>query len=194
MISKLRGIIEDLKPTEVLIDVGGVGYQCSIPFSTFEKLQGEREASLFVHTYHREDQLRLFGFFTLLEKNLFMMLLGISGIGPAMSLSILSGISIDVLVRAIKSNDPGALLRVPGVGKAKAEKLIFELGRKAKKIEALTQEIPESASSRGEAVEALVSLGFDEARASRAVEAAMKESARDDTEHLLKTALKLLAQ
>ncbi|TAL36432.1 MAG: Holliday junction branch migration protein RuvA [Spirochaetes bacterium] len=193
MISKLRGKIDELKPAEVVIDAGGVGYRCSIPFSTYEKLRGDSEAVLHIYTHHREDQLRLFGFYTQTEKNLFMMLLGIPGIGPAMSLAILSGISIDVLVGAVKANNPGALMRIPGVGKAKAEKLIFELARKAKKIEALTQDVSAPVTARSEAIEALVSLGFDDARASKAVEAAVKENPSADTEHVLKAALKLLA-
>ena len=99
MISKIRGTIDELKPTEVIIDVSGVGYGLSIPLSTYEKIQQLKETSLYVYTHHKEDQLRLFGFFTEVERNLFTILLDISGIGPSMALSILSGISIHLVRR-----------------------------------------------------------------------------------------------
>ena len=83
MIARIKGMIEELRPTEAIVDVGGVGYRCSIPLSTYERLVGHREVSLFVYTYHREDQFRLFGFFSQRERDLFAVLIGITGIGPA---------------------------------------------------------------------------------------------------------------
>jgi len=103
MISKIRGSIDELKPTEVVIDVSGVGYRLGIPLTTYEKIQQSCDTTLFVYTLHREDQLRLFGFYTEVERSLFTILLDISGIGPAMALSILSGISINLFVEAVKT-------------------------------------------------------------------------------------------
>ena len=116
MIAKLKGKIDEIKPTELILDVNGVGYEIHIPLSTYEKIQGLEETSLYIYTHHKEDQLKLFGFFTINEKNIFKLLLNISGIGPAMGISILSGISIDLLIEAVRSQNPGMLIKVPGIG------------------------------------------------------------------------------
>jgi Holliday junction DNA helicase, RuvA subunit len=193
MISKIKGKIDELKPTEVVLDVQGVGYGLSIPLSTYEKIQSVREASLYVYTHHREDQLKLFGFFTEGERNLFSMLLNISGIGPAMAISILSGISINLLVEAVQSENPGLLTKIPGIGKAKAEKLIFELKRKLKKLKSYTGEVEEPHTHKNDAIEALVTLGFDDARSARIVEEIIKDDPSVSIETIIKDALKLLS-
>jgi holliday junction DNA helicase RuvA len=193
MISKIRGAIDELKPTEVVIDVSGVGYGLSIPLSTYEKIQQLNEATLYVYTHHREDQLRLFGFFTEVERNLFTILLDISGIGPAMALSILSGISINLLVESVETENAGLLMKIPGVGKAKADKLIFELKRKLKKLKAFTGPTDERHTYKTDAVEALVSLGFDETKSIRAVDEAIKNNPDASIETIIKESLKLLS-
>jgi Holliday junction DNA helicase RuvA len=193
MISKIKGVIDELKPTEVVIDVSGVGYGLSIPLSTYEKIQQSSETTLYVHTLHREDQFRLFGFHTEVERNLFTILLDISGIGPSMALSILSGISINLLVEAVETENAGLLMKIPGIGKAKADKLIFELKRKLKKLKAFAGPIEERHTHKNDAVEALVSLGFDEAKALRAVDEAVKNSPDLSIEAIIKNSLKLLS-
>lgn len=193
MINKIRGTVEDLKPMEVIIDVSGVGYGLSIPLSTYEKIQHLKETSLYVYTHHKEDQLRLFGFFTEVERNLFTILLGISGIGPAMALSILSGISIHFLVEAVEMENPGLLMKIPGIGKAKAEKLIFDLKRKINKLKAFVGPTEERHTYKTDAIEALVSLGFDETRSARAIDEALKCSPDASIEQLIKDSLKLLS-
>ncbi len=190
MIARIKGMIEELRPTEAIVDVGGVGYRCSIPLSTYERLVGHREVSLFVYTYHREDQFRLFGFFSQRERDLFAVLIGITGIGPAMALSILSGITTEDLVRAVRSGDLAPLMRVPGIGRSKAEKLVFELGRRLKNIEVVSNEAGVKQSARNEAIEALAALGFDEGRAARAVDELLRADPSLPIEPLVKAALK----
>lgn len=193
MISRIKGTIEDLKPTDVVIYAQGVGYGLSIPLSTYEKIQSCSEAALYVHTYHREDQLRLFGFFTEDERSLFVMLLNINGIGPSMALSILSGISIGDLVEAVRSDDTELLTKIPGIGKAKAEKLIFDLKRRLKKMESFTGVSHRPRALYHDAIEALVTLGYDEAKSSRIVEEIVKRDNAASVEDIIKNALKQLS-
>jgi holliday junction DNA helicase RuvA len=193
MISKIRGVIDELKPTEVVIDVSGVGYGLSIPLSTYEKIQQSTEVTLYAYTLHREDQLKLFGFYTEGERNLFTILLDISGIGPSMALSLLSGISINLLVESVETENAGLLMKIPGIGKAKADKLIFELKRKLKKLKAFASPTEERHTYKTDAVEALISLGFDESKAIRAVDEAIKNSPGSSIETIIKDSLKLLS-
>jgi len=190
MIARLRGTVEDLKPTELVLDVGGVGYHLSIPFSTFEKIRGLGEVSLFVHTHVREESIRLFGFCSAEERSLFQILLGISGIGPAVALSLLSGLSIGALVAAVREENPGLLMKVPGIGSGKADKLIFELKRRMKKLEGFAAETGRAPSVRGDAVEALVSLGFDEKRSSAVVDSLLRDNSAMPIEELVRASLK----
>lgn len=193
MIAKLTGRIDELKPTELILDVRGVGYQLSIPVSTYEKIAGSDEITLHVYTHHKEDQLKLFGFVSENEKNLFSMLLKVSGIGPAMGLSMLSGIPIEQLIGAVKDNNPSILTRVPGIGKSKAEKLVFELRRKIKKIEELGIDTQGKTKTGDEALEALISLGFDEINASQVIDSLLQKNPEISIEKLVKSALQLLS-
>lgn len=193
MIARLKGKIEEIKPTEMILDVNGVGYHLHIPFSTYEKVFPLGEAILFVFTYHKEDQLKLFGFYTEQEKHLFSVLLNITGIGPSVALSLLSGISPERLIEAVKTENPALLMRVPGIGRTKAEKLIFELKRKMKKLEAHSGEVSVKMTFRNEAVEALVSLGFEEVKSAALVDALAEEHPDASVESLVKQALRRLA-
>lgn len=193
MIAKIRGIIDELKPTEVILDVQGVGYGMTIPLSTYEKIQSLTETALFVYTLHREDQFKLFGFYTENERSLFVMLLNISGIGPAMAISILSGITISRLIEAVQSDNISLLTKIPGIGNTKAEKLVFELKRKLKKLNTLAGPQDIAQTYRNDAIEALVTLGFDDAKSSRVVEELLKQNPADSIEAIIKEALKLLS-
>ncbi len=194
MISKITGTIDELKPTEVILDVHGVGYGLSIPLSTYEKIQACGDVTLYVYTIHREDQLKLIGFYTEEEKNIFTMLINISGIGPAMALSILSGITIGRLIQAVQTDNSSLLTTIPGIGKAKAEKLVFELKRKLKKLTQYAGRSEENVRTpREDAVEALVSLGFDESKSSRAVDSIIARNPESSIEHIIKESLKSLA-
>jgi len=193
MIAKLKGRIEELKPTELILDVCGVGYQVFIPFSTYDKIQGKDEIQVYIYTLHKEDQFKLFGFSSENEKQLFSILLNISGIGPAMALSILSGMEIDLLLDAVRNGNSSLLTKIPGVGKAKAEKLVFELKRKVKKLESFTSSGSRKPSVRNDAVEALASLGFDESSALRSVDEILNKFPDIPIEELIKNALKSLS-
>jgi len=194
MIAKLKGTIDELKPTELILDVNGVGYHLQIPFTTYEAIQDKKNITLFVYTLHKEDQFRLFGFHGHREKDLFSILLNISGIGPSMALSLLSGISIEMLVESVQTENTGLLVKIPGIGKSKAEKLIFELKRKLKKLEEFSGPYEgKQDSSRNDAVEALVSLGFDEKKSTQIVDEIRKGDADASLEIIIKEALKVFS-
>jgi Holliday junction DNA helicase RuvA len=128
MIAYLRGILIESSFTSAVIDVNGVGYEVNIPLSTFDKLPLEGgEAELLVHTIVREDAITLFGFATKEERNLFKILIGVSGIGGKLANAILSSMAVENFVGAVKSNQTAVLSKIPGVGKKTAERLIVEL-------------------------------------------------------------------
>jgi len=193
MIGKLKGDVEDLKPTEMILDVKGVGYELTIPFSTYEKIQNEKSVSLFIHTIHKEDQFRLFGFYTKIEKDIFKSLIHVSGIGPAMAISVLSGITPERLIEAIKSQNPLLLTKIPGIGKTKAEKLVFELKRKLPLLERIAGPANETPSKTSDAVEALVALGFDENKSVKCVNEITISRGEIGIEEIIKEALKLIS-
>ena len=192
MIGKLQGKPEDLKANSLIINVNGVGYSVAIPFSTYESILNLEEVTLYIHTIHKEDQFKLYGFFTLEEKEVFSLLLSISGIGPSMALAILSGLSIEEFVNIVKESNISQLIKIPGIGKSKAEKLLFEMNRKIKKIEELSGPPVKSTNLRNEAVEALVSLGFDEKKSCLMIDEIRKESPDATIEFVIKSALRRL--
>jgi len=193
MIGKLKGEIEELKPTEMILDVNGVGFELTIPFTTYEKIQNEKKVTLYIHTIHREDQFRLFGFYSKSEKDIFVSLIGVSGIGPAMAISILSGITPQKLVEAVKSQDIALLVRIPGIGKTKAEKLVFELKRKLPMLERITGPVSETPAITNDAVEALVALGFDEKKSIKCIDEIIRSKGDISIEEIIKDALKLIS-
>jgi len=193
MIGKLKGEIEELKPTEMILDVNGVGFELTIPFTTYEKIQNEKKVTLYIHTIHREDQFRLFGFYSKSEKDIFVSLIGVSGIGPAMAISILSGITPQKLVEAVKSQDIALLVRIPGIGKTKAEKLVFELKRKLPMLERITGPVSDTPAITNDAVEALVALGFDEKKSIKCIDELIRSKGDISIEEIIKDALKLIS-
>ncbi len=194
MIAKLKGIIDEVKPAGIILDVNGVGYELQIPFVTFEKIRSLKEVVLYVHTHHREDQFRLFGFHTEQLKNIFSTLISISGIGPSMALSILSAISVERLLEAVRSDNAPYLTKIPGIGKAKADKLVFELKRKMRKLEDIAGEADETPSLKRDAVDALVALGFDETGSSNIVGKILQDNPNSTVESLIKGSLKELSR
>ncbi|HVG27248.1 MAG TPA: Holliday junction branch migration protein RuvA [Acidobacteriaceae bacterium] len=180
MIAHLRGTILSKSPSAVIVDCGGVGYELAISVSTFTELGPEgKETRLHVHTHVREDALSLFGFFELTEKRLFERLLTISGIGPKLAITVLSGISADRLVGAIRAGDHATLTKIPGIGKKTAERVVLEL---KDKLDDMTGATPQStaAPSLGavadDVLSALVNLGYPRPIAQKAVESAAKDS------------------
>ena len=192
MIAKLTGKIDEIKPTSIILDVHGVGYGLTIPVSTFDRIQHLAETSLYVHTIHREDNFKLFGFATQKEKSLFRILLGVSGIGPSIAISLISSITAERITEAVKTENSGLLLKVPGIGKSKAEKLIFELKRKIELLEEISDQVEEVFSPSRDAVDALVALGFDELKAKKCVNNIVKEKIDLGVEEIIKESLKIL--
>jgi Holliday junction DNA helicase RuvA len=197
MIGQLRGKLAEKRPNQVLVDVGGVGYVVLVPLSTFAAL-GElhTEVTLLIHTHVREDALSLYGFVSSREKHLFELLLSASGVGPSLALKILSGMSVDELVPAIRGSDLGRLTKIPGVGRKTAERMVVEL---KDKLEAVVIEVerPVASSPAGveaDVVSALVNLGYETRTAEKAVEEARKEMGTGNFEKLLRGALQALSQ
>jgi Holliday junction DNA helicase RuvA len=180
MISRLKGTIVSRTPSEVVIDVNGVGYQLSVPAPTSEALEGVRgEAVLLTHLHVREDVLQLFGFATEAERETFRLLLSVNGIGPKVALGILSGIRVPELRSAIARGNAPLLSSVPGVGRKTAERLIVELRGKMTDDESSPHIVPSSSGQlkiRSEAIVALMSLGHNRAAAEKAVRSAVADS------------------
>jgi holliday junction DNA helicase RuvA len=191
MIAHLTGKLLQKKPNCVVVDAHGVGYAVQIPLSTFYQLGDEGSSvSLRVHTYVREDTLALFGFLSDQEKALFEKLISISGIGPKLGISIMSGASVDDLVRSIRSGDLVRLTRIPGVGKKTAERMVLEL---RDKMPAVTQEEAPAAHSLSrleeDVVSALVNLGYQQALAERVC--AKTAESMPEAERTFETVLRL---
>ena len=200
MIAHLRGKLLSKKPNRVIIETGGVGYEVSIPVSTFYELGEEgSEVSLRVFTHVREDALSLYGFRTDQEKKLFERLIAVAGVGPKLAITILSGLEMDELVPAIRKGDIARLLRMPGVGKKTAERLVVELRDKLMDLESAAEK-PEPAPATDldraeeDALSALVNLGYARGAAETAVREAHAASPNGDFEQLLRSSLRLLAR
>jgi Holliday junction DNA helicase RuvA len=181
MISSLQGILRTKSPTEITIDVNGVGYLVSISLSTYQELKGLNEpVFLLTHLYVRDDAMQLFGFATEEERRIFELLLSVSGIGPRTALGILSGRSPNDLKEAISREDLDALTSMPSIGKKTAERLIVELRDKIVTLGEATAGEPSTQSKerrRAEALMALSALGFPRAVAEKALRQVLSEDA-----------------
>ena len=193
MIGRLTGRVASKAPDQVLLDVAGVGYLVHIPLSTFYELpEQESPASLWIHTHVREDALALYGFLTERERSLFLLLLGVTGIGPRVALTVLSGIPPTELVDALRQQDVRRLVAVPGVGKKTAERMVLELAEKAGKLPGDTPGKAPAAVAADDVISALVNLGYRKAEAERAVDAIARTGAPADFGDFLKEALRRL--
>jgi len=193
MIGSLRGKLVDKRPNQILLDVGGVGYQVHIPLSTFTALGAlHDETTLLIHTHVREDQFNLFGFISAREKHCFELLISASGVGPSLALKILSGMSLEELVPAIRKGDLAQLVRIPGVGRKTAERMVVELRDKLAVVDVREPGKPATRSQlESDVASALVNLGYDERSVERAIEKG-RASADADFEKLLREALQIL--
>jgi Holliday junction DNA helicase RuvA len=193
MIGLLRGKIIDKRPNVVLIDVGGVGYHVQIPLSTFAGLGAlHQEATLLIYTHVREDQLSLYGFLTAREKQCFELLISASGVGPSLALKILSGMGIEELVPAIRKGDLAQLVRIPGVGKKTAERIVLELRDRLAAVDVPESGKPATRSQlESDVSSALVNLGYDERSVERAIEQS-RAGANGDFEKLFRGSLQIL--
>ncbi len=196
MIGRLRGILAEKQPPLLLIDIGGVGYEVEAPMSTFYQLP-ETGATVTLHTHLvvREDAHLLFGFASEGERRLFRTLIKVNGVGAKLALTILSGIAADEFARCVQENDTAALVRLPGVGKKTAERLIVEMRDRLADWEgAVTLSGAAPVESRGgsdelrDAISALVSLGYKPPEASRLVSKVETEGL--SSEEIIRAALK----
>ncbi len=201
MIASLRGILVRKSPTEIVVDVQGVGYMIHIPLSTFEAIgEVNSSVSLFTFLHVREDSLQLYGFMSEEELETFRLLISVAGIGPKMAQGILSGIPVTDLKGHIASGNSGALTSVPGIGRKLAERLVVELREKIGKLESLPG-LPAGSSesqrhARSEALLALTSLGYARTVAEKALRAAIHETNGTDAsvEALIKAALRYVSR
>ena len=202
LIARLTRKLTQKQPNAIIVDVGGVGYELIVPLSTFYDLGVPgSEVTLRVYTYVREDALQLYGFHSDRERRLFLLLTSVSGIGPRLAITVLSGLNAEELIVAIQQNNLARLVAIPGVGKKTAERLIVEL---RDKVTALAGALPEdlitgvagreSSSMRDDLVSALVNLGYQRNAADKAVSAAFAEDVGSTFESALKRALRALSR
>jgi Holliday junction DNA helicase RuvA len=200
MIALLRGTIVRRSPNRLIVEAGGVGYDVQIPLSTFYALSADsRDVVLEIHTQVREDAISLFGFHTIEEKRLFEHLIGVSGIGPKLACTVLSGLPPAEIVSAISRGDAARLTKIPGVGRKTAERMLVELKDKVTDLspEAATPvRAPGDPLSVRDAVSALVNLGYREESARAAVSRAASRAGPDapPVDVLLKDALRILSE
>jgi Holliday junction DNA helicase RuvA len=189
MIGRLTGVIAEKSPPQVLVDVNGVGYELDVPMSTFYNLPGIGDRStLLTHFVVREDAQQLFGFLTSGERSTFRLLVKISGIGPRTALAILSGLSVAELAGAVSRQESGRLVKVPGIGKKTAERLLLELKGKLAPDLALPTATA-ATDAQADIVQALLALGYNEREAAAALKALPADVAVSDG---IKLALKAL--
>lgn len=200
MIAFLRGKLFEKHPNQVIIETGGVGYEVAIPISTFSALPGTgSDVALRIHTHVREDALALFGFFTSEEKALFERLISVSGIGPALAIKVLSGVATSTVIDAIRNGHVDQLVRIPGVGKKTAERMVLELKDKLDGLEggvarpAVTLKAePPLDPMEEDVLSALLNLGCNRASAETAVRKAKAAEPGAAFEPMFRRALELV--
>ncbi|MBO0860069.1 MAG: Holliday junction branch migration protein RuvA [Chloracidobacterium sp.] len=203
MIAHITGKLIQKQPNSVIVDVGGVGYELTVPLSTFYDL-GEpgAEVSLRAYTYVREDALQLFGFRTEREKRLFLLMIGVSGVGPKLAITALSGMSAEELIHAIRTENLAKLVGVPGIGKKTAERMLVELKDKVSQLASPEMEEQMKAGAmisvgealRDDLISALINLGYQRAAVEKAISTVLNEKHDANFEAALKQALRKLAK
>ncbi|HEY6232893.1 MAG TPA: Holliday junction branch migration protein RuvA [Pyrinomonadaceae bacterium] len=207
MIAHLSGTLLSKEPNAVILDVGGVGYEVTIPISTFYDLEeAGSNVKLRVYTHVREDALQLYGFKTLRERELFMRLISVSGIGPRLGITLLSGMSADEMIASIRTNNLARLTLIPGVGRKTAERLVMELRDKVASLSSpeLEEELGGESrtgatvvtadSMRSDVLSALLNLGYQRGAAEKAVTTALDEGGEITVESILRRSLRKLAK
>jgi len=195
MIAQLRGTLLEKHPNQALVECGGVGYDVAIPVSTFSSLpDAGKEVRLRIHTHVREDAIQLFGFLTGEEKHLFEKLIGVSGIGPKLAITVLSGVQAPALIEIIRTGDVPKLVRIPGIGKKTAERIILELRDKVElAVPGVKAAAPVMLSPVEEDVlSALANLGCQRPAAEVAVRKALASGTPQEFEQLFRKALDLV--
>lgn len=199
MIGRLTGKVADKQAPDLLIDVNGVGYEVQLPLTSFYELPEEgSEATIYTHFVVREDAQLLYGFSSKQERSLFRLLIKANGVGPKLGLTILSGMTAEQFVTCVEHGDVTTLVKLPGVGKKTAERLLIEMRDRIKELNLAPEFMPKTAletnviqnkaSESDDAVAALVSLGYSNQQASKSVQAVFNEE--HDSETLIRLALK----
>ena len=205
MIAHLSGTLLAKQATSVILDVGGVGYEVTIPVTTFYNMEDAGALiSLRIYTHVREDALQLFGFKTARERELFMLLISVTGIGPKSGIAMLSGMSADEIITAIRTNNLARLTSIPGVGRKTAERLVIELRDRMTALSspALDEDLavpeagapPSEDSLREDALSALSNLGYQKAAAEKAVTQALAEGGDLSLDLLLRRSFRFLSK
>ncbi len=201
MIAYLSGKLLEKHTNTAIIDVGGVGYEVSIPLSTFYELGDVgSDVSLRIYTNVREDAIQLFGFKTLRERELYLKLISVQGIGAKSGITMLSGMSADEIIMAIRSNDLARLTSIPGVGRKTAERLVIELRDKVgdvsegSALDTASRKAMPSDAVFEDALSALISLGYQRNAAEKALNQAAQEGTEITVQKLLRRALQILAK
>ncbi len=193
MIAHLRGKLFSKHPNQAVVEAAGVGYDVNITIPTFSGLPNlGSEVALFIHTHVREDALSLFGFLRAEEKQLFEKLLSVSGIGPKLAITILSGMAADAMVAAIKGNNVAALTRIPGIGKKTAERMVLELRDKLDSFGA-TETVTAASPVADDVISALVNLGYQRTLVEKAL-ARLEKTAGESFDSLFRRALAAFAK
>ncbi|HEX4005432.1 MAG TPA: Holliday junction branch migration protein RuvA [Acidobacteriaceae bacterium] len=195
MIAHLRGRLFAKRPGQAIVDAGGVGYDVTISVPTFTALPAEgAEVALHIHTQVREDTLALYGFLERDEKRLFERLITVSGVGPKLAVTILSGLNPERTVAAIRAQDHATLTLIPGVGKKLAERLVVELKEKLDDLAAAPVAAGVAAPAAEDVLSALVNLGYQRSAAQKAIETAVAKdkAAGENFDELFRAALKVI--
>src|SRR5947208_7635383 len=207
MIAFLSGKLLDKQANTVIIDVGGVGYEVAIPLSTFYELGEVGSAvQLRVYTHVREDVIQLYGFKTARERELFLQLISVNGVGPGLAIKLLSGMNADEMIASIRTNNLVRLVAIPGVGRKTAERLVVDLRDKIAALSspALEEEFAAKAAAAGaafspdsmrdDAISALANLGYQRVAAEKAIKSAIDEGGELSVELILRRSLRKLAR
>lgn len=194
MIAHLRGKLLSKHPNQAVIETAGVGYDVVISVPTFTELpEAGREVALHIHTHVREDALALYGFLRADEKRLFERLIAVSGIGPKLAITCLSGMPTDQMVAAIRGNDAALLTRIPGIGRKTAERMVLELRDKLEAF-AATPSAPTATPIEEDVLSALMNLGYGRPAAERALSAAARNGKSSSFDALFREALAALSK
>jgi Holliday junction DNA helicase RuvA len=206
MIAHLSGTLLSKEPNQVIVDVGGVGYDVTIPLSTFYDLDDQESGvKLLIYTHVKEDALQLYGFKTANERKLFVHFISVSGVGPKLGIALLSHMKTEELIESIKSNNLARLTQIPGVGRKTAERLVVDLRDKMiqlsqSQVAEQTGVRPETTyvssedTARADALSALLNLGYQRSGAEKAIDAALGEGGDVTVESILRRSLKKLAR
>jgi Holliday junction DNA helicase RuvA len=196
MIAHLRGKLLAKHPNQAVVETAGVGYDVTISVPTFSEMPAiGAEVALHIHTHVREDLIALYGFLRPSEKRLFEKLITVSGIGPKLAITILSGMAADEMVGAIRGNDIARLTRIPGIGKKTAERMVLELRDKLPEAgPASTPAVPTMNATEEDVLSALVNLGYQRPAAEKAVSVAIKNRAGASFDTLFRESLATLSK